>query len=120
MNPVKTKESSSSLRKQFCQAPVTGDGRSSFPNGECIMFDVAENIVDKVEALLPHRTSKYLQAEIDEDIAKMNPYKGILADAAFIQGVVSIATGSQMAKSYYYHESAKDLQEYSELEEVPN
>jgi hypothetical protein len=50
----------------------------------------------------------------------MNPYKGILADAAFIQGVVSIATGSQMAKSYYYHESAKDLQEYSELEEVPN
>jgi hypothetical protein len=59
-----------------------------------------------------------MQEEVDDDIAKMNPYKGTLSDEAFVHGVVSIAAGSQMAKSYYYHENAMDRQSYIEQETV--
>jgi hypothetical protein len=121
MSSVKAGNSPQLVRKELCKAPVARDGNGNrFPNGGFITFDVEESIVDKIETLLPHRESKFAQAEVDEDIAKLNPYKGVLSDRAFIQGVVSIASGSLIAKSQYYHEGAMALQEYDELESIPD
>ena len=109
------------VRKPYFEAPIARDDNGNrFPNAGFITFDVEESIVDKVETLLPHRESKFVQTEVDEDIAKLNPYKGVLSDSAFIQGVVSIAAGSLIHKSQEYYERARALQEYNELEEVPD